>query len=297
MEGDAKSNHNTSHIIFHYPVSMNQHTIVFLLVLTIPLWLLRNQLYWIGGICTLFALFIGWLDPLGILWIALYATLLWQYKIQQQDLPWVVIPVVIASTALIGHLLPGFNSPIVISSIQVTVDAVPYTKYLSIDKLAVGILIVGLLTKKPQLKSWPRILIAGFLCGVTAAVLVLGFTTLSGLIRFEPKWADFMFTWLLTNLLITCLAEEGVFRRLIQEEFSRWSVRQGHSRWWGVPPAAILFGAVHFTGGPGYMIAAGFAGCAYGAAYEYTGRIEAAMMAHLLLNLLHLLLFTYPYLA
>ncbi len=200
---------------------MNHHTIVFLLVLTISLWLLRNHWYWIGATCTLFALFIGWLDPLGMLWIALYATLLWQYRVNQQDHPWLVIPIVIASIVLIGHLLPGFNSPIVISSSQVSIDAMPYTKYLSIDKLAVGILIVGLLTEKAQLKSWPRILIAGFICGVTAAVLVLSFTTLAGFIKFEPKWPDFMFTWLVSNFFITCLAEEGVFRRLIQEEFSR----------------------------------------------------------------------------
>lgn len=276
---------------------MNQHTLVFLLAATLPIWLLRNHWHWIGVACALFALSTGWLDLLGMLWLALYTALLWQYRAHGPDHPWIVIPVVIASIALIGHMLPGFNSPIVIQSGQVSVDAVPYTKYLSIDKLAVGILIVGLLTAPAQPKAWPRILLAAFICGVTTATFVLGFSTLAGLIRFEPKSPDFFITWLLANLLITCLAEEGIFRGLIQEGFSKWSERHGHNRWWGVLPAALLFGAVHFAGGPEYMIAAGFAGCAYGAAYEYTGRIEAAVIAHLILNLLHLLLFTYPYLA
>lgn len=276
---------------------MTGHAIAFLLAATLPIWLLRKHWHWTGNACVLFALAIGWLEPLGMVWLVLYAALVWQYRTHEIGQPWLVIPVTIASIVLIGHLLPGFNSPIVIPSGQISVDAVPYTKYLSIDKLAVGVLVVGLLTKPVNPKAWPKIFVVAFVCGVTAAAFVLGFSSWGGWIRFEPKWPDFLITWLLTNLLITCLAEEGIFRRLIQEESSRWFERLGRSRWWGVIPAAALFGAVHYAGGPGYMIAAGFAGFAYGAAYEYTRRIEAAMIAHLVLNLLHLLLFTYPALA
>lgn len=107
---------------------MYGHPIAFLLTATIPIWLLPKHWYWIGAACTLFALGMGWLEPLGIVWLVLFATLAWQYRTHELAQPWLVIPVAMASIALIGHLLPGLNSPIVIPSGQISVDAVPYTK-------------------------------------------------------------------------------------------------------------------------------------------------------------------------
>ena len=46
-----------------------------------------------------------------------------------------------------------------------------------------------------------------------------------------------------------------------------------------------------------YVLLSTLAGVGYGAAYHVTGRVEAGMLVHFLLNLTHLFLFTYPFAA
>jgi hypothetical protein len=58
---------------------------------------------------------------------------------------------------------------------------------------------------------------------------------------------------------------------------------------------SVLFGLVHFAGGPLLIGAATLAGVGYGIAYARTRRIEAAVLAHFSLNAIHFLGFTYPY--
>ena len=58
--------------------------------------------------------------------------------------------------------------------------------------------------------------------------------------------------------------------------------------------AAVLFGLLHYAGGLQYVIAGIVAGAGYGWAYLRTGRIEAAMAVHFLVNAAHFLLFVYP---
>jgi membrane protease YdiL (CAAX protease family) len=59
----------------------------------------------------------------------------------------------------------------------------------------------------------------------------------------------------------------------------------------------VLFGLAHFSGGLEYAFVAGLAGIGYGVAYWTTGRLEASIITHFLLNLIHLVFFTYPMLA
>jgi membrane protease YdiL (CAAX protease family) len=56
----------------------------------------------------------------------------------------------------------------------------------------------------------------------------------------------------------------------------------------------VLFGLAHAHGGPALVVLATFAGIGYGAAYQRSGRIEAAILAHFALNAAHFLMFTYP---
>ena len=48
------------------------------------------------------------------------------------------------SAALLLHVVPGFANPLVLDAIRLSPDAEPYTKYLSFDKGAVGLLLLGL---------------------------------------------------------------------------------------------------------------------------------------------------------
>ena len=53
----------------------------------------------------------------------------------------------------------------------------------------------------------------------------------------------------------------------------------------------------HLAGGWRYAALAAIAGLGYGWAMRRTGRLEAAVLTHFGLNLVHLLLFSYPALA
>lgn len=58
--------------------------------------------------------------------------------------------------------------------------------------------------------------------------------------------------------------------------------------------AAVLFGLAHFAGGVKYVMLATVAGWGYGAVVQRTGCIEAGILTHFLVNLIHFFCFTYP---
>ena len=66
-------------------------------------------------------------------------------------------------------------------------------------------------------------------------------------------------------------------------------------KWLPLLAASVLFGLAHAAGGPVLIVVATMAGAGYGLAYAISGRVEAAIVAHVTLNSLHFLFFTYPY--
>ena len=62
----------------------------------------------------------------------------------------------------------------------------------------------------------------------------------------------------------------------------------------GLLIAAVLFGVAHYAGGVSAVVLATIAGIGYGWIYWRTSRIEASILAHVLLNTTHILFFTYP---
>ena len=128
--------------------------------------------------------------------------------------------------------------------------------------------------------------------------MTLGTATAVGYTAWDPKWPAILGVWVPSNLLLTCVSEETVFRGILQRHLGR-SLRGR------VPAPAVVallacaaaFGVVHIAGGTTYVLLATLAGIGYGAAYYVTGRVEASILAHFLLNLTHLFLFTYPFAA
>jgi len=61
--------------------------------------------------------------------------------------------------------------------------------------------------------------------------------------------------------------------------------------------ASVLFGLAHYAGGTLYIFLATIAELFYGIAYHITGRLEASIVSHYVLNATHFIFFTYPVLA
>jgi membrane protease YdiL (CAAX protease family) len=202
---------------------------------------------------------------------------------------------VVLAIGLGFHLLPGFHNPQVLGPVRLTPNAVPFTMYLNLDKPLAGFWL---------LLAWPALRLHrgrwGWLWGLLIALVTvaaaLGLTLAMGMVAFAPKWPDLGWLWAVNNLLLVCLTEEALFRGYLQEGLSRWLAGGRYSEAFAIGVAGILFGLAHFAGGWGYVLVASLAGVGYGLAYR-VGGLQASVVAHFSLNLIHFTLFTYTMLA
>jgi uncharacterized protein len=279
---------------------------IFLSAAIVSLWLTRgfNRLVTLAAFLTLAigsGFVAGVVSPQALLPIGVFGALCWAYSLRltgAMKVP-LAIAVVAASLGLMAHVVPGFSNVLIVKDALVSPDAVPFTLYFNFDKALIGLfLLVFAIPLIVSRAEWfamlraalPRIIV------VIAVVLVAAFALKH--VRFESKWPAFFPLWAWANLLFTCTAEEAVFRGVIQRTIvgdAQPSTRRAIA---ALLIAAVLFGAVHFAGGPRAIVMATIAGAGYGWVYWRSGnRIEASILAHFLLNTTHILLFTYPMLA
>ena len=204
------------------------------------------------------------------------------------------------SLALSLHIAPGFYNLNWLSSVKLNADAVPFTLTVNFDKGSAGLFLFALLvphlTSIGDLRSiWKPTLVIALVttCVVVATAVIIGYT------RFEPKILPETAGFLLINLFFTCFAEEAFFRGLLQESLHKFATRQ--SRPWinyiAITLSALLFGAVHTSGGLQYMMLASLAGFGNAITYARTRKVEASVFTHFTLNTTHFIFFTYPALA
>lgn len=203
---------------------------------------------------------------------------------------WTVL--VILSLLLATHAAPGFNNILIHDEVVLSQNSTSFSIYANYDKALVGMALLLLLANgSNNLQAFFR---NGLhLLGITA-IAILGTATLTGYIKWEPKFETVFFTWAITNLLVTCLAEEAFFRLLIQEQVLKWCSRLAHKEWIAIIIAGSLFGLAHLGGGATYAILATVAGVCYAYIYHRYRSISVAVAVHFLVNATHFLLFTYP---
>jgi|SRR5476649_165322 len=200
---------------------------------------------------------------------------------------------ILLAAALSGHWMPGFFSGKVIDAIRFTPDALPFSMYLNLDKPLIGVWILlacpWVLPRVPALQSLKITVLAlvatSAVCMTTAVLL--------GLIAWTPKWPEQSGIWLLNNLLLVTLTEELLFRGYIQGGLERLFKKLPYGGVLAIVGASVFFGLVHVGAGWQWALLAGLAGLGYGLAYR-AGGLQAAVLTHLGLNLLHFGLFTYP---
>ncbi len=177
-------------------------------------------------------------------------------------------------------------------NVKITDIAYPYSLYFNFDKTLIGLFIFGF---GCQLNRGGFGSLFGYvfkyLVFIVSVILVL--TLLLGYSKFEPKIPNFTIIWMLVNLFFVCVAEEALFRSLIQDKLeSLFSFKGGYLL--SVFGSSLLFGLSHFKGGIPYIALSTVAGLFYGHIYYKTKRIESAILLHFTFNLTHFLLFTYP---
>jgi uncharacterized protein len=199
------------------------------------------------------------------------------------------------SAGLLLHAVPGFDNPRVLDSVRVSPDSAPYTKYLNFDKGVLGLFLLGLFAPHRTLRRVaPGTGVAALWRFAVVAAVVMALTVAAGYARWDPKLPSWWPLWLASMVFLTALPEEALFRHVIQGGLHEWLGPSQRARWTAVVASGALFGLAHAGGGWVYVGLAAVAGIGYGLVYAMTGSIVAAVLAHSGLNLLHLLLFSYP---
>lgn len=200
---------------------------------------------------------------------------------------------VILAIALAIHWLPGFFSERVIAAQRFSPEAAPFSMFFNLDKPLIGfwvLLVCPWLLPAIPVKQAARTAMLAFL-GTCAVCMTLAVSL--GVIGWSPKWPPQSHLWLLNNLLLVTLTEELFFRAYLQGGLQRLFQRLPGANALALCTASLLFGLAHLGGGWQWALLAGVAGIGYGLAYRYGG-LQAAVVTHFGLNLVHLSLFTYP---
>ena len=206
--------------------------------------------------------------------------------------------VVLLSVALAAHYVPGFYGWRVVESLTLSRDSLPFPIYLSFDKAAVGLMILGF--GFPLIRRYDEWVL---LLKVIAPILIVALSVLSAIlivtdyVRWDVKLPDVFFIWAVKNLFFTCVAEEAFFRGFLQQRLSEKLENYRFGNEVSLLFIAIIFGLVHFSAGLTFVVIAMLAGIFYGYAYQKTQRIEAAILCHFIVNTFHFVFLSYPALA
>ncbi|MBO2651209.1 CPBP family intramembrane glutamic endopeptidase [Shewanella algae] len=198
--------------------------------------------------------------------------------------------ILLSAVALTVHLLPGFDNLKLLDKVQASSGSAPFSMYLNLDKpLSLFLLLLAwpLVAGTPTSLPRRKIILLALLFAATPALL--GLASLSGAINWDPKLPGWWWLFALNNLLLTCVAEEVLFRGALQQ----YLVKRGGALL-GVTLASVLFGLAHLAGGWTLVLFAALAGVLYGLVFQLSGRLWLAALCHFCLNFCHLLLFSYP---
>ncbi|MCO7226487.1 CPBP family intramembrane glutamic endopeptidase [Pleionea sp. CnH1-48] len=196
-----------------------------------------------------------------------------------------------------AHLLPGFERWDIVESQYLKPDSGVFSFSFSLDKTIAAILLIGTYLNT-QVQSWKRVLTV--VSSVTLILLCTLFPLMYGLgfIRWQPEflvpWLSLTLLFMWKQLLVTCVAEEAFFRGFMQP----WLSSLGPEKWGkviGLLATSGLFALAHAGGGSKLILASFIAGMGYGIAYWWSQRWEAAVLVHWLVNVLHFMLFSYPF--
>jgi len=213
-----------------------------------------------------------------------------------RTLAWGVL--MICGLALATHRVPWINNVLIFDAVAVSPSAELYTLYWNYDKALVGVLLYVACVQRQQSTQWSSAIFATAVAAVLTPALVVVPALAMNFVVWDPKWPAILVMWVPANLLVTCLAEETFFRGILQRHLTEaLRARVPLAGLVALSVAAVAFGIAHIAGGIAYAVLATLAGIGYGAAYYFTHRVEASILVHFTLNLVHLMLFTYPFAA
>lgn len=256
--------------------------------------------YFLRGVVFLLALFLGWyagrLEWFIVPFIVLYATIFY-YGENEPSKAWrglYFFLSIIMTVVLMAFNVPGFY-PWQLTPIQLSPQAATYSLTLYFDKFLTGLFFLWFSTLSlVNDGKWRACLKVSMTTMLAALIVLIGMSYYLGYGKLELKFTNFFWIWAIHNLFFTCSAEEVLFRGMILRFLLLHCQHWFLGKWLALVISASLFGAAHFAGGVDYMLLAATAGLFYGYAFMKTKKIEASILTHWGVNLVHFVAFTYP---
>lgn len=190
--------------------------------------------------------------------------------------------------------VPAAHTSVLVADFFMGNSLTPNTLLVSYNKAIAALLILAIwwphLTDKGSYSRMTRALPLA----IAAAALIILMACSIGL-QWDPKWYWFSAVFVLTNLALTCVAEEVFFRGLLQRQFSRYFSKYKFGALAALLLVSLLFGAAHIAAGLAYASLATLAGLAYGVIYWRYRSLHAAILCHWLVNVIHIAGFRYPW--
>jgi len=253
----------------------------------------------VWGVAVIFGLISNHIGAAALPYLVATVVMAYVYKAQRnwalQTISGIILTCLILSFSY--HLVPGFHNYLVFRNIIVSPNAYPFTLYLNFDSgLIGGLLLLFFCPLLPSLTAFFTTLIQSFRPLLLSISAIAALSCAVGFIQIDPKFPSWFIFWVINNLFLTCVLEETFFRGFLQSHFLPRLFKKlpsVHTLSWLL--ASILFGLKHLpNGGLTYAALATFSGLGYGWVKQRRDSIEMAILTHFLLNVLHLLLFTYP---
>jgi membrane protease YdiL (CAAX protease family) len=243
----------------------------------------------------------GFLTPVGIIALATFCTCVYfagNSSITDAQRRTALALTFVLALVLAMHAVPGFNNPTSIEGVRFSPDAAPFKQYLNFDKAAVGLLLLVFLCRRCHTwADWKACFALSYpiLIATVSSVLLIAYFV--GYVHPDFKLPAYTPTFLATNLLFTCVAEEAFFRGFLQEKMAQSFAGFKFGGAVAIIASALLFGLAHVGGGPTLMLLSTLVGLGSACAYARSRRIEASIVTHFTVNAVHFVFFTYPSLA
>lgn len=206
------------------------------------------------------------------------------------------LTIILITYGLSEHLFPGFNNMIYLKSYSVSKASRPHDEYWNFDKPFLMLCLInyymeGYHKRGNLLYSIKVGLVLTLICAIILIIAGIGL----GYIALDIKWPEIVYSWALLNI-IAVFAEEGFYRAFLQRLIGDLgkSFLGKYSEIIALLIVSFLFGLSHHKMGFIHATLCSVAGFLFGYGITKSKRVESCMISHFLLNMIHLIFFTYP---
>lgn len=263
---------------------MTLFAFVFLSCSLLSIWIRREPKIWgtLLFLSIISGMIAGHITGVGLVFILLLTLLWWLYDRKPNVA--LFIALVCLSMSFKLRLLPGYDPYFITPKFAI-----------GLDNPLIGLFPLALLVPLAKDGSDWRGVIKGIIFGCVGIAILALLATISGATQWDFKLPPNMGERLFSNLILTCIPEEGFFRGFVQNTLANYFKNIKLGKALALILASLLFAVSHIFWSPnlGNLLFTFFAGLLYGGVYWYSKKIESAIICHFLLNLIHMTFFAY----